>query len=365
MRRIAFVDRDGTLIAEPPDFQIDAFEKLRFVPGMLPGLLALQQAGFELVMVSNQDGLGTPAFPQEAFLGPHRLLMQLLESQGVRFREVLIDPSLPAENSPNRKPGVGMLRHYLADPTVDLRRSVVIGDRETDLELAHNLGARGYRLGEGGWDWPGLVRDLLKGPRHARVERLTRETRIRVELDLDRPAAPEVRTGIGFFDHMLEQIGKHGGIGLVLHCEGDLEVDEHHTVEDCALALGQALRDALGDKRGIGRYGTGCEGKVPGSVDLVLPMDETLARAVLDCSGRPMLVFDGRFARERVGGLPTEMVPHFFRSLCDAAGLNLHLQVRGENAHHMVEACFKAFARALREAVARSGSELPSTKGVL
>jgi imidazoleglycerol-phosphate dehydratase/histidinol-phosphatase len=364
MRRIAFVDRDGTLIAEPPDFQIDAYDKIRFVPGMLAGLQALQQAGFELVMVSNQDGLGTPSFPQETFEGPHALLMQLLESQGVQFREVLIDPSLPEERSPNRKPGVGMLLHYLRDRSVDLAASIVIGDRETDLELARNLGARGYRLGEGEWSWPSLVRDVLGRPRHARVERKTKETRIIVEVDLDTAAEPHAATGLGFFDHMLEQLGKHGGFALSLTCAGDTHIDEHHTIEDSALALGQALRQAISDKRGIGRYGHALEGS-DAAVDLVLPMDETLVRAALDFSGRPYFVFDGAFPRERVGELPTELVPHFFRSLCETAGLNLHLQVRGDNAHHMVEACFKATARALRQAIARAGSELPSTKGAL
>ncbi|MCK7595402.1 bifunctional histidinol-phosphatase/imidazoleglycerol-phosphate dehydratase HisB [Pseudomarimonas salicorniae] len=366
MRRIAFVDRDGTLIAEPPDFQIDAYDKIRFVPGMLAGLQALQAAGFELVMVSNQDGLGTASFPQETFDGPHALLMQLLESQGVRFAEVLIDPSLPEEKSPNRKPGVGMLMHYLRDRNVDLAGSVVIGDRDTDLELARNLGARGYKIGEGQWDWPGLVRDILGRPRRAVVERNTRETRIRVEVDLDAKADPIAATGLGFFDHMLEQLGKHGGFALSLTCAGDTHIDEHHTIEDSALALGQALRQAIGDKRGIGRYGSAAEGEsAADAVDLVLPMDETLVRASLDFSGRPYFVFDGEFPRERVGDLPTELVPHFFRSLCETAGLNLHLQVRGDNAHHMVEACFKATARALRQSVARSGSELPSTKGAL
>ena len=366
MRRIAFVDRDGTLIAEPPDFQIDAYSKIRFVPGMLAGLLALQKAGYELVMVSNQDGLGTASFPQDTFDGPHALLMQLLESQGVLFREVLIDPSLPEEKSPNRKPGVGMLLHYLRDRSVDLANSIVIGDRDTDLELARNLGARGYKLGEGPglWDWPGLVRDVVGRPRHAVVERVTRETRIRVEVDLDVQQDPHAATGLGFFDHMLEQLGKHGGFALALTCAGDTHIDEHHTIEDSALALGQALRQAIGDKRGIGRYGHALEGE-GGAVDLVLPMDETLVRAALDWSGRPYFVFDGQFPRERVGDLPTELVPHFFRSLCETAGLNLHLQVRGDNAHHMVEACFKATARALRQAIARVGSELPSTKGAL
>lgn len=364
MRRIAFIDRDGTLIEEPADFQIDAFEKLRFVPGMLAGLQALQAAGFELVMVSNQDGLGSERFPTASFEGPHRLLLQLLESQGVRFSELLIDPSLPEQCSPNRKPGVGMVLHYLRDRSVDLAASVVIGDRPSDLEFAAALGARGYRLQPGGFDWPAIVDAILSRPRRAEVERSTRETRIRVELDLDRAEHLQISTGLGFFDHMLEQLGKHAGMGLKVLCAGDLQIDEHHTVEDCALAIGQALRQAVGDKRGIGRYGHAAEPE-HAQVQLVLPMDEARVVAALDFSGRPWFVFEGRFPRERVGDLPTELVPHFFRSLCETAGLNLHLQVTGDNTHHMVEACFKAVARSLRSALRRDGSALPSTKGVL
>jgi imidazoleglycerol-phosphate dehydratase / histidinol-phosphatase len=354
---VLFIDRDGTLIEEPADFQIDGYEKLRFCSGAIPALLKLQRAGYELVMVSNQDGLGTPAFPEAAFEGPHRLMMQVLESQGVRFRDVLIDRSLPAENAPTRKPGLGMVVPLLKDRSIDWARSAVIGDRETDLQFAANLGIRGFQLRTeafgGQWDWDGIAHALADAPRVARVERVTRETRILVELDLDRVADPVARTGLPFFDHMLEQLGKHGGFALQVRAEGDLEVDEHHTVEDTALALGQALREALGDKRGIGRYG------------FTLPMDESIASAALDLGGRAFLVFDGSFRRERVGDLPTELVPHFFRSLCDAAGANLHLRVQGDNDHHQVEACFKVVARTLRQAIARDGTELPSTKGSL
>lgn len=364
MTRILFVDRDGTLIEEPDDFQIDAYEKLRFVPGMLPALGQLVGAGFELVMVSNQDGLGTSSFPRERFEGPQRLLLQLLESQGIRFREVLIDESLPEQNRPTRKPGIGLVMHYLRDRSIDLSASAMVGDRVTDLEFARNLGVRGFRLGPGHYDWPGISRALLAGARSAEVERATRETQVRVRIDLDRAAEPVIATGLGFFDHMLEQLGKHGGFALDVSCAGDLHIDEHHTVEDCGLALGEALRRALGDKRGLARYGFGDEIDAPAN-GFLLPMDEALARAALDCSGRPYFVFDGRFARERIGELPTELVPHFFRSLCDAAGLNLHLTVRGDNAHHMVEACFKAVARALRMALRRDGDALPSTKGRL
>ena len=354
---ILFIDRDGTLIEEPSDFQIDDYAKLRFVAGVIPALLKLRDAGYEFVMVTNQDGLGTDAFPQDTFDGPHALMMQLFESQGIRFRDVLIDRSLPAENSPNRKPGIGLALPYLKDRSIDWTRSAVVGDRETDMQFAANLGIRGFRLRTpqfgGEWDWSGIAHELADAPRRAMVQRNTKETKILVSLDLDRSADPVARTGLPFFDHMLEQIGKHGGFALELQADGDLQIDEHHTVEDSGLAFGQALREALGDKRGIGRYG------------FTLPMDETLASAALDFSGRPYFVFDGAFRRERVGDLPTELVPHFFRSVCDSAGLNLHLQVRGDNDHHKVEACFKVFARALRQAVARAGSELPTTKGAL
>lgn len=354
---ILFVDRDGTLVEEPADFQLDRYDKLRFVVGVVPALLRLRDAGYQFVMVTNQDGLGTEAFPQADFDGPHQLMMQVLESQGIEFRDVLIDTSLPADNAPTRKPGIGLARDYLKDRDIDWSRSAMVGDRPTDTGFADNLGIRAFQLRTpefgGEWDWSGIAHVLVDAPRIARVARDTRETRVAVEVDLDRIAEPVVSTGLGFFDHMLEQLGKHGGFALELRCDGDLHVDEHHTVEDTALALGQALREALGNKRGIGRYG------------FTLPMDEALASAALDFSGRPCLVFEGRFRRERVGDLPTELVPHFFHSLCDGAGLNLNLQVHGDNDHHKVEACFKVVARALRQAVRREGHELPSTKGRL
>ncbi len=355
--KILFIDRDGTLIEEPADFQIDAYEKLRFVRGAIPALLKLRDAGFQFVIVSNQDGLGTEKYPQGSFDGPHRLMLQVFESQGIVFREELIDRSFPEENLPTRKPGIGLALHYLRDRDIDLDGSAMVGDRETDLKFAENMGIRGFQLKTaqfgGEWDWAGIAHELADAPRRATVQRNTKETRIRVEVDLDRIAEPAIATGLPFFDHMLEQIGKHGGFALSIKVDGDLHIDEHHTVEDAGLALGQALREALGDKRGIGRYG------------FLLPMDETLAQAALDFSGRPYLVFDGDFKRERVGDLPTELVPHFFRSLCDASGINLNLRVQGENDHHKVEACFKAFARALRQAIRREGAELPSTKGAL
>ena len=359
-RRIIFVDRDGTLIEEPADFQIDSFEKIRFVEGVIPAMLKLRDAGFEFVLVSNQDGLGTASFPRDTFTGPHALVVQLLESQGIRFREEIIDESFEHENKPTRKPGLGLLMHYLRDRDVDLAHSAVVGDRDTDLQLAANLGCRGFKLKPGPDTWESIAHELADGPRVASVERVTKETRVRVTVDLDRAADPLVTTGLGFFDHMLEQLGKHGGFGLQLSCAGDLHIDEHHTVEDSALALGQALKQALADKRGIGRYGDSS-----GQGAITLPMDETLASAAVDFSGRPYFVFEGVFPRPEVGGLATELVPHFFRSLCETAGLNLHLQVRGDNTHHMVEACFKAVARALRQAIRRQGRDLPSTKGTL
>ncbi|WP_428714964.1 bifunctional histidinol-phosphatase/imidazoleglycerol-phosphate dehydratase HisB [Thermomonas hydrothermalis] len=357
LRKLLFIDRDGTLIEEPEDFQIDAYEKLRLVRGVIPALLKLRDAGYQFVMVSNQDGLGSPSFPRAAFDGPHQLMLQIFESQGITFSDVLIDTSLPSDNSPNRKPGIGMMTAYLQARDIDWARSAMVGDRPTDMAFADNLRIRGFQLATaqfgGSWDWAGIAHALADAPRQALVERNTRETKLRVELDLDREAEPQVATGLAFFDHMLEQIGKHGGFALTIRAQGDLHVDEHHTVEDTALALGQALREALGDKRGIARYG------------FTLPMDETLASAALDFSGRPYLVFEGTFRRERVGDLPTELVPHFFRSLCDAAGLNLNLKVQGDNDHHQIEACFKAVARALRQAIRREGAALPSTKGVL
>ncbi|WIA63198.1 bifunctional histidinol-phosphatase/imidazoleglycerol-phosphate dehydratase HisB [Stenotrophomonas sp. BIO128-Bstrain] len=354
---ILFVDRDGTLIEEPADFQIDAYEKLRFVRDVIPAMLKLRDAGYQFVIVSNQDGLGTDGYPQASFDGPNELMLQIFASQGITFRDVLIDGTWPQDNAPTRKPGIGLMLPYLQDRNIDWARSAMVGDRLTDIQFAENMKIRGFQLRTeqfgGDWDWTSIAHELADAPRRASVQRNTKETRIRVEVDLDRTAEPQTHTGLPFFDHMLEQIGKHGGFALSVQAEGDLHIDEHHTIEDTGLALGQALREALGDKRGIGRYG------------FTLPMDETLASAALDFSGRPYFVFEGEFKRERVGDMPTELVPHFFRSLCDAAGLNLHLSVRGDNDHHKVEACFKALARALRQALPRQGTALPSTKGAL
>ncbi|HEY5613063.1 MAG TPA: histidinol-phosphatase, partial [Lysobacter sp.] len=300
MRPLLFVDRDGTLIEEPADFQIDAYEKLRFVEGVIPAMLRLRDAGYEFVMVTNQDGLGSDAYPQASFDGPQALMLQVFASQGIAFRDILIDSSLPADNAPTRKPAIGLALPLLKDRGIDWTRSAMVGDRESDNGFARNLGIRAFQLRTeqfgGEWDWSGIAHALADAPRTASVQRNTRETRISVEIDLDRTADPEIATGLGFFDHMLEQLGKHGGFALKLRCEGDLHIDEHHTIEDSALALGQALREAIGDKRGIGRYG------------FTLPMDETLASAALDFSGRPCLVFEGGFQRDNVGDMPTELV---------------------------------------------------------
>jgi len=350
-----FIDRDGTLIEEPPDQQVDSFEKLRLLPGVIPALLRLRDAGFRFVMVTNQDGLGTESFPQPAFEGPQRLLLQLLESQGIAFDAVLVCPHRSGDGCDCRKPATRLADEYLAGRPMDPARSRVVGDRATDLEFAARLGIGGIRIpaGDAG-AWPRIAQELAGRPaRRARVARKTRETDVAVELDLDRAEPVAIATGIGFYDHMLEQVARHGGFALDLACRGDLHVDEHHTVEDSALALGEALRTALGDKRGIGRYG------------FVLPMDESEARVLIDLSGRPFSAFSGTFSREAVGGLPTELVPHFFRSLAESLRAAVHVEVRGENAHHMVEACFKSLGRALRTALAREGDVLPSSKGML
>lgn len=352
--KIAFLDRDGTLVQEPPDEQVDRLDKVALVPGVVPALLRLRDAGYEFVMVSNQDGRGTPSFPEEDFRRVQDFVLALFESQGIRFREVFICPHKPGDGCACRKPLTGLLTAFLGATPLDRSASVVIGDRQTDLDLAANLGLRGIRLDprEPG-AWAAIARDLVDRPRVAAVTRETRETRIRCRVDLDAEAPIDVSTGIAFLDHMLEQLARHGGFSLSLGCEGDLAVDEHHTVEDTALVIGEALRRALGDKRGIGRYG------------FVLPMDEAQARVAIDLSGRAYLVFEASFPRQQVGQLPTELVPHFFRSLADSLGAAVHVAVTGENTHHMVEACFKGTGRALRQALARQGTTLPTTKGVL
>ena len=352
-RRILFVDRDGTLIIEPADFQIDSLEKLELVEGVIPALLKLKAAGYEFVMVSNQDGLGTPSNPLEKFQPPHDKMLTLFASQGIKFAAEHIDPHFETDNSPNRKPGIGMLLDYLKSGELNLGDSWVIGDRQTDLQLAENMGIGGILCGPDGKTWEEIAHQLCTRPRRGSIRRDTNETKISVRVNLDASGGNEINTGIGFFDHMLDQIAAHGGFQLYLDCKGDLEIDEHHTVEDCALALGQALDQALGDRRGIGRYG------------FVLPMDESLAEVAVDLSGRPVIEFEASFPRDMVGGMSTEMVRHFFASLSQSLRCALHLKVSGENTHHMVEGLFKGAGRALRPALQRQGTDLPSTKGVL
>ncbi len=349
-RKILFVDRDGTLIREPADFQIDSYEKFGLVDGVIPALLSLRDAGWRFVMVSNQDGLGSRRYPRSKFAAVQKLLVEVFSSQGLTFDDFLICPHLPAARCACRKPQVGLVKGYLADPAWDRARSCVVGDRATDLELARNMGIPGFRLGR----WEEIARTLLFRPRTAALRRVTKETAVRVRVDLDGTGSAKARTGIGFFDHMLEQLAKHGGFDLAVTVSGDLHIDEHHTVEDTGLALGAALRQALGDKVGISRYG------------FVLPMDEASARVALDLSGRPYFKFKGAPRREAVGGLAVEMVPHFFRSLAESLGAALHIELRGENAHHMIESAFKAVGRSLRMAVAKDGrGGLPTTKGML
>jgi len=351
-----FIDRDGTLVEEPADEQVDRLDKVRLVPGVIAALLRLRDAGYRFVMVTNQDGLGTPGYPEPAFRAVQEFILALFGSQGIEFAAVLICPHLPADHCDCRKPQTRLVEEYVARAPIDRTRSAVIGDRATDLELARNLGLPGLRVAGGGdarYGWDAVARCLTERARSAEVVRRTRETSIRVRVDLAAEGPITVTTGIGFFDHMLEQVARHGGFALELACSGDLQVDEHHTVEDCALALGQALREALGAKLGIARYG------------FLLPMDEAEAEVALDLSGRPYFVFEGRFGRDAVGGLPTELVPHFFRSLAETLGAALHLKVRGENTHHMVESCFKGVGRALRQAFRVEGTQLPSSKGVL
>ncbi len=349
---VLFVDRDGTLIEEPEDHQVDSYDKLALVPGVIPAMLRLRDAGWRFVMVTNQDGLGTQSFPQEQFDGPHELMLQILGSQGITFVDVLIDRSHPHDNLPTRKPGTALMTTLLKDRGIDWSRSVMVGDRPTDREFADNLGIPAYVLDDQ-VDWDRIAHELVTCPRTATVERVTSETTIRVSVDLDRAGESRVATGVGFLDHMLEQLAKHGGFSMSVECDGDLHIDEHHSVEDVAIAVGEAIREALGDKRGIGRYG------------FTLPMDEAQATAALDLSGRPYFVFEADFDRERVGDLPTEMVEHFWRSFADAMRCTLHLSIGPGNAHHQIEVGFKAVARALRQALPRKGSELPSTKGML
>jgi imidazoleglycerol-phosphate dehydratase/histidinol-phosphatase len=353
-QKILFVDRDGTLIEEPADEQVDALDKIRWLPDVFASLQKLTAAGFRLVMVTNQDGLGTASFPQAAFDLPQKHVLDTLASQGLQFDAICICPHKPADACDCRKPKLGLVQEYLDRTRIDFAGSAMIGDRDSDMAFAQNLGVRGLRVlktGNAEETWPAIAAELLS--RRANYERSTKETSISIAIDLDAENPIHISTGHAFFDHMLEQLAKHGGFSLQLTCKGDLQVDEHHTVEDCALAIGAAIRQALGDKRGIGRYG------------FLLPMDEARVQVAMDLSGRPYAVFEGKFGRTEVGGLATELVPHFFRSLAETMGAALHVSVTGENTHHMVEACFKGVGRALRQALRREGNDLPSTKGVL
>jgi imidazoleglycerol-phosphate dehydratase/histidinol-phosphatase len=352
--RVLFVDRDGTLIEEPPDEQVDSIEKIRFMPGVFDAMRQARAAGFKLAMVTNQDGLGSAAFPQASFDIPHQFMLDAFSSQGIEFDAVFVCPHRKSDGCDCRKPKIKLVEGWVREQQVDLTASAMVGDRATDIEFANNLGVRGMlvrRHGNEAETWPAILRALTE--RRSRVQRKTKETDIEVAVNLDATAPVTITTGIGFFDHMLEQLAKHGGFSLRLNCNGDLDIDEHHTVEDCALALGEALREALGAKLGIARYG------------FVLPMDEAQVRVAIDLSGRAFGVFEGKFNREAVGGLPTELVPHFFRSLAESLKAAVHLTITGENTHHMIEACFKGTGRALRQAFRREGEELPSTKGVL
>jgi imidazoleglycerol-phosphate dehydratase/histidinol-phosphatase len=373
-KRVLFLDRDGTLIVEPEgDLQVDTLEKLEFIPGVFRNLYRISQlTPFELVMVSNQDGMGTASYPEEEFRIPHEKMITAFRNEGVVFDAIHIDPSLPDENSPNRKPGTGMLSRYLKGE-YDLDHSYVIGDRISDIELARNLGAKGILFGgeemietlesEGlashcsliSNNWDRIFSFLRSGLRRSEVHRVTGETDIVVELSLDGEGKCEVSTGLGFFDHMLEQLGRHGGLDLKVKATGDLHVDEHHTMEDTALALGEAFAKAIGDKRGLERYG------------FVLPMDESLAKVAIDFGGRPWIRWEVEFARDRIGDVPTEMFFHFFKSFSDEARCNLSIEADGDNDHHIIEAVFKGFARAIRQAVRLDpdSGQLPTTKGKL
>ncbi len=353
--KILFIDRDGTLIEEPADEQVDSFEKLVFKPGVFNALSRVcTQTDFRLVLVSNQDGLGTETHPEENFWPVHHFVMDTLAGEGICFDEELIDPHRPEDNSPMRKPGTGMLTHYINNPEVEMADCFVIGDRETDRQLAENLGCGAFILSED-LTWKDIADQLTMPKRLAEVCRKTSETDIRVAINLDGRGDFNIHTGIGFFDHMLEQISRHGLADLEIDAKGDLHVDEHHTIEDTAIVLGQAIGKALGDKRGIDRYG------------YCLPMDDCLCQVAIDFGGRPWLQWDVELKRERVGDMPTEMVYHFFKSLSDSAQMNLAVKAEGINEHHKIEAVFKAFARALRMAVRRDERHrlLPSTKGML
>ena len=362
MKKVLFIDRDGTIITEPEDEQVDSFEKLTFLPGAITCLSRIaKETDFELVMVTNQDGLGTPIHPEENFWPVHDKVIEILKGEGVSFAEIFIDKTMPAENAPTRKPGTAMLVKYLATG-IDIDSSYVIGDRLTDVELAKNLGCKAILISEKNipetalttTDWNDIYKYLKKKPRVAKVERKTSETEIKIELNLDGSGKSNIETGIGFFNHMLEQIARHGNIDLNIKAKGDLHIDEHHTIEDVAIAFGEAILRALGGKKGIERY------------SFVLPMDDCLAQVALDFGGRPWLVWEVNFTREKIGEVPAELFFHFFKSFTDNAKCNININARGDNEHHKIEAIFKAFAKALKLAVKQTDNfNLPSTKGTL
>ena len=352
--KILFLDRDGTIIYEPDDFQVDSIEKIKLVPGVISSLNTLLENGYELVMVSNQDGMGTKTFPAQDFLKAHNYIIDLFESQGIKFKDIFICPHFKSDRCDCRKPSTGLLTEFFVKNNIDNERSYVIGDRKTDMELAKKLTLKGiqidpYRVGA----WKSIENDILSVDRRSKIIRETSETKISAEINLAVSEPVNIDTGIGFFDHMLEQLAKHADISIIIQCHGDLNIDEHHSVEDVALTLGQAFRQALGKKYGINRYG------------FTLPMDESIASVTLDLSGRPHFSFKGRFSREKVGGLPTELIPHFFQSLSQSLKASIHIEVKGDDNHHMIEACFKAFGRAFKQAISLTGNSLPSTKGVL
>jgi imidazoleglycerol-phosphate dehydratase/histidinol-phosphatase len=361
---VVFVDRDGTIIVEPPDEQIDSLEKLQLLPGVIQGLRLLRDKGFELVLVTNQDGLGTDQFPQTSFDVPQKKLLSILQGEGIAFSHVFICPHTPADQCGCRKPKTGLVADFLKERSFDLQRSFVIGDRETDVLFGKNIGCKTILLGGSAvsksdfaaTDFLDACRHVVSSIRTSHIDRTTNEISIVVDVALDGVGSYVVKTGLGFFDHMLEQLSKHSLIDIRLSVKGDLHVDEHHTIEDAGLALGEAIRTALGDKRGIERYG------------FLLPMDESIAQVAIDLGGRPFFLFHGTFERERVGEFPTELVEDFFRAFADGLRANLHITVEGRNDHHKIEAIFKGVARALKQAVAidpRAPGSLPSTKGTL
>jgi imidazoleglycerol-phosphate dehydratase/histidinol-phosphatase len=362
MKKVLFIDRDSTILAEPANGLADTVEDFRFLPGAITALSRIvKETDYELVMMTNQDGLGTETFPEEMFWPSHNKMLQILRDEGIEFAKVFIDRTMPEDNAPTRKPGTAMLTKYLSQG-IDLEKSYVIGDRVTDVELAKNLGCKAIFFNAAKHpyaslnttDWDEIPDFIISEPRRAVVERKTEETYVLVELNLDGSGKYSIDTGIGFFDHMLEQIARHGNIDLAIKAEGDLKVDQHHTIEDVAIALGEAVSKALGSKKGIGRYG------------FLLPMDDSLARVAVDFSGRPWLVWDASFNTETIGNIPSEMFFHFFKSFTDSAGCNLNIKADGDNSHHKIEAVFKAFARSVRMAVKKTGNfNLPTTKGML